>query len=154
MKTYFSILVASLISGVASAASCNFLDLNGTLVDFDITSVSIQHNLDATGMLRLQCTDAVLPSIPVTISVSEGSSNSFVNRTLQNGPSAINYNLYTDALHQNILGDGSLGSNTSTIGMLCVNSVECSIPVFGRIHGGQYGTAGQYSDDIVVTAEF
>lgn len=154
MKPYISLILAISFSTSAHSASCNFLNVGGTLVDFDITSVSIQQDYDAVGMLRLQCTDAILPNIPVTISVDEGSSNSFVSRTLVNGPSSITYNMYTDALRQNVFGDGSAGSNTSTIGMLCVNSVECNVPIYGRIDGGQAGMAGQYSDDILVTAEF
>ena len=120
--------------------------------------------LDLMGQVSYRCfiksgsTAAPLTSAPVVstiaveISISQGGSGSF-DRRMSGGRDDLRYNLYTDALYQVIWVDGSSGTSVYVTRGQPNNKVE-TVPVFGRIPGGQDVTSGQYLDNVVVTLNF
>src|SRR5438046_3066499 len=45
--------------------------------------------------------------VPYVVSLSTGSSNSFVQRTMKSGTNALGYNIYTSNAYSNVWGDGT-----------------------------------------------
>jgi spore coat protein U-like protein len=90
--------------------------------------------------------------INVEITISEGLSNSF-HRSMTGSRDSLEYNLYIDALHLEIWGDGTPGTLTYTSRAL-PNRQVTTVPVFGRIFRGQDVTVGPYLDDVIVTLNF
>jgi len=82
------------------------------------------------------------------IALSAGS-GTFAARTLTSGPDVLGYNLYLDATHLTVWGDGSPG--TSTIAGLGTSG---SYTVYGRIPAHQDARVGTYADTITVTITF
>lgn len=141
------------------AVSCTIdNDPNSTLVNFQYSSVSITSQIDATGILQISCDiDGDLappPAVAYTIGFSKGNSGTFDPRTLNFGPSSLNYNIFRDIFRNEILGDGSLGSNTFLISGACGYVLPCQHTIYGSIFTNQSGVAGQYSDIITVEITF
>lgn len=102
-------------------------------------------NLDATGNVSVTCTNAQ----SYTIALSKGHSSDY-NRFMTFNYE-LYYNLYKDASHVTVWGDGTDGSETvSDTG----SSSPQSHTVYGRIPGGQWPDLGSYSDSIVVTVTY
>jgi spore coat protein U-like protein len=90
--------------------------------------------------------------LTVQISLSQGGAGTF-QRRMQGGRDTLQYNLYTDAQRVVIWGDGTGGTTIYSQKAQPNNKVE-TIPVFGRVFGGQDVGAGQYLDNLVVTLNF
>ena len=102
----------------------------------------------------MRCTLLVALAGSFTVDLSTGSSGTYAQRTLRNGPSVLEYNLYTDVARTQILGDGSGGSSRITRSFTALLSVDQTITVYGRIRSGQNVPAGSYSDTIIVTVTY
>ena len=109
---------------------------------------------DATTNLQVSCSSLFTEPVAYTILLSAGGSASYVSRTLS-GPGQLHYNLYTNAGHAVIWGDGTAGSSVIsdgyTVGGLLVVR---TYPVYGRVPGGQNVPAGIYTDSITVTLNY
>ncbi|MBL1353098.1 MAG: spore coat protein U domain-containing protein [Zetaproteobacteria bacterium] len=84
-------------------------------------------------------------TIPTTtrVQMNKGlNSVNFITRKMAAGQNTINYNLYTNAAHSRVWGDGTSGTFTLTGNLL---TVYASIPT------GQVVKAGTYNDTVVVT---
>ena len=133
--------------------SCSIQNGSGdTLVDFLAYSPG---GAAATGFgqITLNCTPAIMAgTVAYTLSVGpgQGSGGSFLPRAFFNGVDTLNYNLFVDAAHLMILGDGS--PQTFTISGVCAGA--CPVFVHGRIFAGQLVSGGAYSDTVTVTVDF
>lgn len=149
------LLMTLLLFGEAAyaQASCTFNSSGGNLVDFGIYT-AFQGDTDGSGTINFTCIPDLLvaPTVSYAVSIGPGQNAGagFSPRRLSNGASTLDYNLYVDASRTIIWGDGTLGTGTSSGS--CIGL--CSVLVFGRLNGGQGGSAGQYSDDVVVTIDF
>jgi spore coat protein U-like protein len=103
--------------------------------------------LDRTSIMDLTCR----PNTRVQITFSAGSSGSFAQRTLRQGSSVLRYNIYAEAAHISILGDGTGGSTTW---QGSVNNSGSSVILYGSIPPGQDPSVGLHSDSIMVTVTF
>jgi spore coat protein U-like protein len=90
---------------------------------------------------------------PVTITLNTGSSGSFGTRTMTSGPNALNYNLYLDAAHSQIWGDGTGGSMRDN-DSVNPGHPNISATVYGQIPGLQDPAAGSYTDLITVSVNY
>lgn len=132
-----------------AGATCQLKSIVG--VSFVNYTSSAVLPLDSDGSISFRC-DAQL--IPVTIDLSQGSSGSYVSRTLK-GPSnsTLNYNLYTDVTRLFVWGNGLSG--TAHYGpIIPLLGADVTLPVYGRIPAGQSVAAGSYTDTLVVTVNF
>ncbi|MDF0544405.1 spore coat U domain-containing protein [Sphingobium sp. H39-3-25] len=144
--------------GMADAA-CSPLSLcsctvSATSVAFGNVNPVSPSNVDATGDIRVTCTLLLALAGSYTIDLSSGSSASYNPRTMKNGASTLQYNLYTNAARSQVWGNGTGGSVAVTNNFSALLAVDQTTPVYGRIPAGQNVPAGTYSDTIVVTVTF
>ncbi|MBJ6761480.1 spore coat protein U domain-containing protein [Myxococcaceae bacterium JPH2] len=134
----------------SAGASCSLQGIVG--LSFGAYNPGSAVPLDTVGSVGYRC-DLLQLSV-VNISLSRGSSGSYAARQMQ-GPSSntLSYNLYMDAAHLTVWGDGSSG--TSRYGpVLPILGADVSLPVYGRIPALQNVASGAYSDTVVVTMTF
>jgi spore coat protein U-like protein len=100
--------------------------------------IPVQPDITTLGTLEVNCDGATT----VTISLTVGS-GTFANRTLSRGLNSVGYNLYADAGYTQVWGDGTGGTITVSCSFSAPGTQ--SIPVYGRIRGGQQSaTPGTY----------
>jgi spore coat protein U-like protein len=154
-----ALLCSLLIAPTPAKAACAPLSLCSCTVT--ATGISFGNyvpvdaaNNDSAGSVRVRCTLLVALGGSYTVDFSTGSSGSYAQRTLRNGPSVLTYNLYTNAARSQILGDGSGGSSQITQNFSALLAIDQTISVYGRISGGQNVPPGSYSDIIIVTVTY
>jgi spore coat protein U-like protein len=148
-------IVLSLTSTPAAALglSCN---VSATGVAFGNYNPTNGSPTDATGNVHVFCT-VLLVSVgaQTNISLNKGGSGSFAPRKMSSGANQLNYNLYKEASHVTVWGDGTGGTGIFTDSVLiAVLGTSIDHTIYGRIPAGQYVAAGSYTDTITVTVEF
>lgn len=109
---------------------------------YDVFSTS---HTDSAGAIDVSCDVAT----PYTLTLSPGS-GSYNQRAMVNGIHLLNYNLYSDAAHSLVWGDGSGG----TVTVVGNTDTSAQHTVYGRIPAQQNVHVGSYSDLIVVTVVY
>lgn len=101
-----------------------------------------------TSTMSLRCTRN---NIAAQITLSTGSSGTYASRTMRQGTSVLNYNIYGDAAFVFLWGNGTGGSfrRNATVG-----TVPVVLTMFGRIPPGQDPLVGPHTDTIIVTMTF
>lgn len=122
-------------------------------------SVIYSATADTSASIDMSCVETAYSNVRVaiTIALSAGSSGSYAQRTMQNGVSTLNYNIYGNSNRTRIWGDGSGGSRTyiSRCNLRNANtSCTVSRSMYGRIPMGQNVEAGSYTDHIVITISY
>lgn len=133
----------ALAAPVAWPANCTVSTSGLNFGSYDVFS---SVNDDITATITVNCTK----NKAYSISLSSGS-GTFGSRTLTGTGGALAYNLFLDATHLTIWGDGSSGTSTFS-GMGTGGNIGTS--VYGRIPARQNVRAGSYSDLITVTVTF
>ncbi len=103
----------------ASTAFGNYLPVSNATID-----------KTAIGSIQVQCDSATTVTISLAVGVGI-----FQTRAISSGRNALNYNVYADAGHQQIWGDGTGG--TVTVAYTFSGSGTHGIPVYGEIPKGQ-----------------
>lgn len=89
----------------------------------------------------------------ISITFGTGSSGTYTNRTLSNGTDTLDYNLYADAAHTEVLGDGS--NNTFYFAGYAPNSsFSASGTVYGLLPAQQNVSPGTYNDVVMITLTY
>lgn len=122
----------------------------------DVTDLSFGTASDLSSSIAASTSGTVTctSTNPVAISFDPGSggSSTFATRHMESGVETIDYNLYRDAAHTEILGDGSGG--TFTIGVTSTGGAD-PFDVFGLTQGGQNPKpVGTYTSTITATVAF
>ncbi len=148
------ILLVGLAAGfmaplVAHAAiNCNITTVGVTFGAYDVFSSA---PLTSAGSVTIRCVGLGTGSDQISVALSTGGSGSFLSRALFRGSETMSYNLYLNAGHTQIWGDGTAG----TLKYASVsNNQSITLTIFGRIPPGQDVSAGTYSDTIVATINF
>lgn len=122
--------------------SCSILSIP---IDFGTYTAGQQAALDADGAISYAgCAVGTL-----TISLDGGTAGNTVNRQMSNGNSKLNYQLYRNSARNEVWG-----SNSDALQRVLLAPEPGSIPVYGRIAGGQNVAGGTYIDTINVTVTF
>lgn len=158
--TLLGVLLAC-ASTAAQAGSCN-INAASAINFGTYDPITTTSPVDSAGNILVDCDPTtfgeLLFGVPVSISLSRGSSGSYAARTLRQPPaSTLQYNLYTTAARTTVWGDGSGGTQTvdgAVGGFLSGQPTPRSFPVFGRIPTGQDPNLGLHSDTITVTITF
>lgn len=119
------------------------------LVDFG--TVTDASSLSASAAGSVTCTNVG----PVTVAFGNGTGGgtAAAGRKMANGANTITYNLYKEAAHTNILGDGTGG--TANANFTSVAATANPITVYGLTSAAQSGKpTGLYQDTITVTVGF
>ena len=109
---------------------------------------------DSTGNIAVSCSGAVGQAVNYRILLDSGAGGSFFPRRMS-GPSALTYNLYTDATRSTVWGDGNAGTSTVADAYVLTSvTVTRNHVVYGRLFAGQNVNAGSYADSVMVTVNF
>ena len=91
---------------------------------------------------------------PYVVSLSPGSSGSYVQRTMKNGTETLNYNIYTSNAYSVVWGDGN-GSTGTQSGTAVINNghpvATNTFTAYGRVPALQDVAVGHYTDNITMT---
>jgi len=146
---YIIILLLTFSSSV-DAAKCSFTAANINFGTYNIIQTS--HNT-TTGTIHVSCNPA--KPVPVTITLSTGSSGNYAQRELSPslaGVDRLRYNIFTDASYSTIFGNGTGGSQ------ILLNAVSRTAPwnvtYYGRIPAGQDVSADLYTDILTMSVDF
>lgn len=139
--TIATLLLAGGGAASAAAATCA---VSSPGVAFDGYDPLSSAPTDGVGNIAVSC-DGVAS---YTIALGQGTGN-FSARTMSNGNSALQYNLYTSPLRSTVWGDGS--GNT---GMVSDTATGGNYAVYGRIDERQNVTAGTYGDTLTITITY
>jgi spore coat protein U-like protein len=133
----------------ASIASCT---VSAVGVAFGTYTPMQTTPLDMNGAVNIACT-GIVGRNTVTIDLSTGASNNYLNRTLTAGTATLGYNLYFDAAYTQVWGNGTGGSveGTATIRRRTPNA---SLPVYGAIAASQDPAPGSYADTILISVNY
>jgi spore coat protein U-like protein len=143
----------------ATAATCTASTPGVAFGSYDVYAAG---NVNANGTLTVSCTIGLLDlgavTINYTISLSAGSSSSFVQRQMKSGANALGYNLYTSNTYAVVWGDGT-GSTGTIAGQIKVTNGHPtdsnSHTVYGRIPALQDASvANDYRDNVTVTVTY
>jgi spore coat protein U domain-containing protein, fimbrial subunit CupE1/2/3/6 len=132
-----------MITSVAHSATCK---VSTSGLNFGSYNVFNTVSDDITATITLKCTTGA----PYSISLSSGS-GTYASRTMTNAAKKLLYNLYVDATHLTIWGDGSSGTGIfSGTG----SGVNVGITIYGRVPARQNASVGSYTDSVTVTVTF
>jgi len=132
----------------ARAASCSFSNVTGPA--FGSYDVFAPSSTDSAGNIAYSCTGGAT----VVIALSMGNGPTFTPRHLQApGGFLLPYNLYLDANHATIWGDGTGATSTSPPNSPADGAIVM-VPIFASIPPHQDVPMGHYSDTITVTLNF
>jgi spore coat protein U-like protein len=117
--------------------------------------------VNGNGTLSVTCSLAAKDkntTVSYTISLSTGSSNSFVQRQMQSGANTLGYNLYTSNTYSVVWGDGTGSTATMSGSMKLTNAHQSEtdgLTVYGQIPALQdAGAANNYLDNVTVTVNY
>jgi spore coat protein U-like protein len=115
----------------------------GSLLGFASTAT-----LNTSGALSITCTT----NVPFTLALDRGLGQSISSRlmTLSGGSATIRYQIFQDAAHSTIFGDGTNGSTRGGVGTGTAQLID----LFGQIPSQNISAVGAYSDSISVTTVF
>lgn len=117
-------------------------------------------NSDAVANIHVDCVATVSISATNEIELTTGASGAYGARTMSDGLGhTLPYNLYLDAAHSIVWGDGSGISQTyfrSGFTISVLSGYSYNVPIYGRVRAAdQVGARqGSYSDSITATIIF
>ncbi|HSN04813.1 MAG TPA: spore coat U domain-containing protein [Nitrospira sp.] len=120
-------------------------------VAFGAYNVYSSTPLTSAGSVTITCRGIGVGTDPVSVSLSAGNSGSFQPRRMLRGLETLTYNLYLDAAHTQVWGDGTGGTQRFAS---VSNNRALNLAVFGHIPPGQDVSVGTYSDTIIATINF
>ena len=144
----FALLLCA-AGSVQAEATCSVSASGLSFGEYDVLSLHENHSV---GNLSVSCTGlSETASVAYEIQLSRGS-GAYGTRTLTSGDNVLAYNVYTQANHLFIWGDGSLGTAVLNDSYgLGLSTVSNNYPVYGRMPAGQSVSAGNYSDTLIMT---
>ncbi len=149
-----AVLAAALVLLLPQAADANIRSCSVSvgLLTFGTFSGS---QINATNRIALTCNGTGNSNAnPFTVALSEGGSNTFLDRFMFSGFNQLHYNLYIDPAHTLIWGSGA-GQTRLQSGAFDfrgnIGTVTTNLTVYGEVQAQTLPTAGVYADLIVVT---
>jgi spore coat protein U-like protein len=151
VRTYFviaCIVAAALAPGRAHGARCNVSTSGLAFGSYDPFSSA---PVNSSGSLSIGCTygHGERQFVLAYVTLGGGSSGNPAARRMTGGPERLSYNIYRDARHERIWGDGN-GYSGAWIWL----PTTASMPFYGSIPAGQDVAVGDYADSITVTVHF
>jgi len=120
-------------------------------LSFGIYDPEAGANLDALAQVIYTCNQH---ANKIRIEMTTGTSNQFTPRYMYtNAVDSLAYNIYLDATHRTIWGQGLFGTDVYFENNP-PNGTPVIVPAYGRIPGGQNPPPGQYADVLTVRVLF
>ena len=142
-----ALLAGSLYASDAHAQACT---ISATSVNFGSYNVFDGSDVVSTGSVTYRCNGS---AHNITIGLTQGASGTFNPRRMEKGSEVLNYNLFRDASHTTIWGDGSGGTSVYSIGNP-PNNTNVNLIVYGRVAAEQDVSAGSFSDTVTAVVNF
>jgi spore coat protein U-like protein len=142
-----ALLAGSLYASDAHAQACT---ISATSVNFGSYNVFDGSDVVSTGSVTYRCNGS---AHNITIGLTQGASGTFNPRRMEKGSEVLNYNLFRDASHTTIWGDGSGGTSVYSIGNP-PNNTNVNLTVYGRVAAEQDVSAGSFSDTVTAVVNF
>jgi spore coat protein U-like protein len=141
-------ILARMLVGVLTLALCEVAaaecSLNVVNVSFGSYDTLSPLDAEITGSIGVSCDGETTGEVSLSAGLG-----TFAARQMRSGPQSLVYNLYLDAAHLTIWGDGSPGTS-----LLSLSGTGGNYTVYGRIPARQNVPLGGYSDTITVTLTF
>lgn len=146
------LMLCGLLSAPARAAITGTCAASATGVSFGTYNLLSAAPLTSTGTVTVACNGAIKITghNAVTVKLSTGQSGTFTARSLGAG---FSYNLFQDAAHTKIWGDGT-GNSTTYSGTITKAAPSFTATVYGEIPALQNPAPNSYSDLITVTVDY
>jgi len=140
-------LLAALLAAPAMtrAATCT---VSATPVAFGVYLPFSGTPTSITGAVTVSC-DA---KASVVVALSTGGGGSYANRQMSKGANMLRYQLYTDAAHSLVWGDGTAG--TVTVSATVAGNLVRTLTVYGQVPALQAVASLTYIDAIMVTVTY
>ena len=125
---------------------------SATPLVFGAYAASNTHSLDFTTTVRVTCTPQGAGFVSYRVMLSAGGGSSYGTRAMQ-GRGAIAYQLFANAAHALVWGDGTAGTVAPGAAYALAQHSPPrtdSFTVYGRLVPGQGAAIGGYSDSITV----
>lgn len=135
----------------ASTTSIKCTVTGGSLAFGGYNPLSSDSHL-GTGSVYVNCRGG--PPTTARLEVSAGNSGNFSQRYMTDGSNLLYYNIYSDASHTQIIGDGSGSSVNSGLSFEIRGNTSKFLFIYGSAPGGQNVPVGSYSDNLRVTVVF
>lgn len=148
------LLLASLCSiGNVQAQACN---ASATPVAFGTYDPKAALPNDITGTVTVVCQAAVSLLVAYTVKLNGGTGGSVTARKMITSGSQLSYQIYMDAAHSIVWGDGTGGSNFNVGGYLLavLVPVTTNYTAYGRITALQNVYAGSYIDTLTILVTY
>jgi spore coat protein U-like protein len=146
-----AVLLLPLLTPASGQAACT---VSASGVAFGVYNPSSVSPTDAVGTVTLSCSPMSGPG-NYEIGLSIGGGGSYARRAMGSGRFTLPYQLYSNAWHGQIWGDGTGGSSV-VIGTdnIPARGGTSTYRVYGRIPARLRVSPGTYTDLIVVTVTF
>jgi spore coat protein U-like protein len=149
MKRILGLAAAMLLAPATGQAVCS---VSASGVAFGVYNPFAGGPQNATGTVTVNCSQ-FFGTYTVALNGGLNGGSNFSNRRLSAGTASLGYQLYMDAGHTAVWGDGTGGSvpvNSAT----CFGNCNTTYSVFGRIPARQAVSPATYGDTILVTVTF
>ncbi|HTR57095.1 MAG TPA: spore coat protein U domain-containing protein [Casimicrobiaceae bacterium] len=151
-------MAALIMAATAQAVTCSISTGGLPFIAYSVYAATADTgNATISVTCNYQASDHGTVTVNYTVSLSTGSSNSFVNRTMKIGANSLQYNIYTTNTYNVVWGNGTGGSSTQTGSMSLSNGHKSQtnpLTAYGRIPALQDVSVGNYSDNITVTVTY
>lgn len=142
-------------AGAAGGCTVCLCSLSTTNLAFGTYNPATATPTTATGSATANCISVTLAmNATVDFALSAGTSGNAAARQMANGTARLNYNIFQDAGHTTVWGNGSNGGTVQTMAIVNLLSFTGTKTAYGRIPAKQYVKPGLYTDSIVVTFIF
>jgi len=152
MNTNRLLIMLALVIGTlyASDAHAQACTISATSVNFGTYNVFNGSDVASTGTVTYRCNGS---AHNITVALTQGASATFNPRQMQKGAEALTYNLFRDASHSTIWGDGTSGTSVYQIANP-PNNTNVNLTVYGSVSAGQDVSAGTFSDTVTAVVNF
>lgn len=137
-------LCGVLFAGAAQAAANCTVSASG--LAFGSYNASVP-SVSYTGTVSVRCTGN---ATTFTLALSAGSSGNILARSMTSGSARLSYQLYTDAAHTNVWGNGATGVLYGPLSMPGGN-FNATYTVYGLLLPTPNVPSGSYADTVTVT---
>ncbi len=139
-------LAGIFITFLSAMAACT---IGITSMNYGVYDVFSSADLEFTGSVTYTCDTTT----NITIALGRGGAPSFNPRQMVEGADTLDYNLYLDAAHTTIWGDGTGGTSVYSDPSMPVNK-PVTVTIYGRIPARQNVRAGTYTGTVTAIINF
>jgi spore coat protein U-like protein len=152
-------MLALFMAAAAQAVTCGVTTGGLPFGGYDVYSASaVTGNATITVGCSYSAGDTGAIEVNFTISLSTGSSNSFVNRKMTITGDSLQYNIYTTNTYGVVWGDGTGGSQTQSGSVKLTNghpTASATFTAYGRIPAQQdVSVSTNYRDNVTISVAY